>query len=289
MGSYYWLYRVIGLTQQHTWLQFTPALHDWSWGEAAPGIVIDRWSRPWKNLWWPTNSTTSSIRGIIRDNEIDSFHPISDELITGLLLQGSLGEVLHAELVPFCSQTPVTSSLLHMPALSFPVLLKWWPQWIPEPSPPSRAQNAPSLASNASGENEMLVSGTQGTQSLQPFRASSWGGATNNLLGAAMVRHFCSESIHFFHLEALSRCLSWDRGQRLISFRLTGLISFLYKRLSRIFSSTTVQKLSSSAFTLSYGPDHTSVHDYWKNHSFDTTYLCSKVSLCFLIHCAGFS
>ena len=159
MGSYYWLYMVIGLTQQHTWLQFTPALHDWSWGEAAPGIATDRWSRPWKNLWWPTNSTTSSIRGIIRDNEIDSFHPISDELITGLLLQGSLGEVLHAELVPFCSQTPVTSSLLHMPALSFPVLLKWWPQWIPEPSPSSRAQNAPSLASNAAGENATHVSG----------------------------------------------------------------------------------------------------------------------------------
>ena len=65
--------------------------------------------------------------------------------------------------------------------------------------------------------------------------------------------------------------------------------SLLYKGLSRIFSSTTVQKLSSSAFTLSYGPDHTSVHDYWKNHSFDTTYLCSKVSLWFLIHCPGFS
>ena len=280
---------VIGLTQQHIWLQFPPALHDWSWGGAAPGIATDRWSKPWKNLWWPTNSTTSSIRGIIRDNEIDSFHIISDELITGLFLQGSLGEVLHAELVPFCSQTPVTSSLLHMSALSFPVLLKWWPQWIPEPSPSSRAQNAPSLASNASGENEMLVSGTQGTQSLQPLRASSWGGATNYLLGAAMVRHFCSESIHSFHLEALSRCLSWDRGKRLISFLLTGLISSLYKGLSRILSSTTVQKLHFFAFILSYGPDHTSVHDYWKNHSFDTTDLCSKVSLCFLIHCAGFS
>ena len=37
-----------------------------------------------------------------RGNEIDSLCPISDELITGLLLQGILGEVLHAELVPFC-------------------------------------------------------------------------------------------------------------------------------------------------------------------------------------------
>jgi len=84
----------------------------------------------------------------MKGNEIDSLHPISDELITGFLLQGSLGEVLHTELVPSCSHIPITSSLPHMPALSFPVLLgKWYPQWIPEPSPSSRAQNAPPLAS----------------------------------------------------------------------------------------------------------------------------------------------
>ena len=44
--------------------------------------------------------------GIVRDNEINSLHPISDDLITGLLFQGILGEVLHAELVPF-SPTPI--------------------------------------------------------------------------------------------------------------------------------------------------------------------------------------
>ena len=99
----------------------------------------------------------------MRDNEIDSLHPISNDLITGHVLQGSLGEVLHAELVPFCSHIPVTSSLPHMPVLSFLVLLgKWWPQWIPEPHPYFRAQNAPSLASNAAGENAMHVSGDPG-------------------------------------------------------------------------------------------------------------------------------
>ena len=71
-------------------------------------------------------------------------------------------------------------------------------------------------------------------------------------------------------------------------FRLTSLISLVYKELSRIFSSTTVQKLNSLAFTISYSPDCTSVPDYWKNNIFDTTELCSKVSLCFLIHCADF-
>ena len=39
------------------------------------------------------------------DKEIDSLCPISDDLIAGLLLQGILGEVLHAELVPSCSHT----------------------------------------------------------------------------------------------------------------------------------------------------------------------------------------
>ena len=93
----------------------------------------------------------------------DSLHFTSDDLITGLLLQGSLGEVLHAELVPFCSHTPVTSSLPHMPALSFTVLLgKWWPQWIPELSRSFRTQNSPSLASNAAGENATHVSGDPG-------------------------------------------------------------------------------------------------------------------------------
>ena len=158
----------------------------------------------------------------MRDNEIDSLHPISNDLITGHVLQGSLGEVLHAELVPFCSHIPVTSSLPHMPVLSFLVLLgKWWPQWIPEPHPYFRAQNAPSLASNAAGENATHISGDPGYTEPSGFLSFSVGGATNCLLGAAMVRHFCSGTIHSFHLVTLNRCLSLDsRGQRLISFHI---------------------------------------------------------------------
>ena len=96
----------------------------------------------------------------MRRNEIDSLHSISSDLITGLLLQGNLGEVLHAELVPSCSHTPLTRSLPHIPALSFPVLVgKWWPQWIPELPSSSRAKNAPSFASNAAGEIATHVSG----------------------------------------------------------------------------------------------------------------------------------
>ena len=52
----------------------------------------------------------------------------------------------------------------------------------------------------------------------------------------------------------------------------TGWISLLSKRLSRVFSSTTVQK--HQFFGLLYGPTLTSIHEYWDNHSFDYTDLC---------------
>ena len=48
---------------------------------------------------------------------------------------------------------------------------------------------------------------------------------------------------------------------------LTDLISLQYKRLSRVFSSTTVWKHHSSMFSFLYGPSLTSIH--WKNHGFD--------------------
>ena len=50
---------------------------------------------------------------------------------------------------------------------------------------------------------------------------------------------------------------------------LTGLISWQSKGLSRVFSNTTVQSISSSVLSFLYSPTLTSIHDYWKNHSFD--------------------
>ena len=47
----------------------------------------------------------------------------------------------------------------------------------------------------------------------------------------------------------------------------TGLIS-KSKGLSRVFSNTTVQKHQFFGAQL-YSPTFTSIHDYWKNHSFD--------------------
>ena len=64
---------------------------------------------------------------------------------------------------------------------------------------------------------------------------------------------------------------------------LTGLISLQSKGLSRVFSSTTVQRINSSALGLLYGPTLTHIHDYWKNHSFWLYGLLSTKWCCNLI------
>ena len=48
----------------------------------------------------------------------------------------------------------------------------------------------------------------------------------------------------------------------------TGWISLLFTGLSRVFSNTAVQKHHSSALSFLYSSILTSIHDYWKNHSF---------------------
>ena len=52
---------------------------------------------------------------------------------------------------------------------------------------------------------------------------------------------------------------------------LAGLISLQSKGLSRIFSNTTVQKHQFLLCSTFFMVQLTSIHDYWKNHSFDYT------------------
>ena len=61
--------------------------------------------------------------------------------------------------------------------------------------------------------------------------------------------------------------------------RSTVLISLLSKGLPRVFSSTTIQKIISSLFSLLYGPTLTPVR-YWKNYTFEKMKLmntCAKL------------
>ena len=57
--------------------------------------------------------------------------------------------------------------------------------------------------------------------------------------------------------------------QDLFPLELTGLISLPSKGLSRVFSNTIVQKHEFATLSFLYGPTLTSIHDHWKNHSFD--------------------
>ena len=53
----------------------------------------------------------------------------------------------------------------------------------------------------------------------------------------------------------------------------TGWISLQSNGLSRVFSNTTVQKHQFFRAQFFYSPTLTSIHDHWKNHSFDLTNL----------------
>ena len=55
----------------------------------------------------------------------------------------------------------------------------------------------------------------------------------------------------------------------LISFRVDWLALLRVQGASRVFSNTTFKSINSSALSFLYGPTLTSMHDYWKNHSFD--------------------
>ena len=57
----------------------------------------------------------------------------------------------------------------------------------------------------------------------------------------------------------------------LISFRIDWFDLLAVSGLSRVFSSTTIQSISSSLLSLLYGSTLTSIHDYQKNHSFDNS------------------
>ena len=49
----------------------------------------------------------------------------------------------------------------------------------------------------------------------------------------------------------------------------SGWISLQSKGVSRVFSNTTVKSINSLALSFLYSPTLTSIHDYWKNHSFN--------------------
>ena len=74
----------------------------------------------------------------------------------------------------------------------------------------------------------------------------------------------------------------------------SGLISFRIDWFDLLAVQGTLKSLlqhhSSLVLSLLYGPTLTSIHDYWKNHSFDYMDLCQQSDIsAFLICCLGLS
>ena len=78
--------------------------------------------------------------------------------------------------------------------------------------------------------------------------------------------------------------------QGLFPLGLAGLISLLSKDSQESSPSPQFENINSSALSLLYHPALRSVHDYWKNHSFDYMDLCQQSDVsAFLIYCLGWS
>ena len=64
---------------------------------------------------------------------------------------------------------------------------------------------------------------------------------------------------------------------RLISFRVNWFDFLAVHETLEPFPAPQLKSINFLAFSLPYGPTLTSIHDYWKNHSFDQTEFVSKV------------
>ena len=93
-------------------------------------------------------------------------------------------------------------------------------------------------------------------------------------------------SIRVFSNESVL-CISWPKYQsfsfnmspsneysRLIFFRIDWFDLLAVQGTLKSFLQYQFESVNSLALSLLYGPTLTSVHDYWKNHSFDNTDLC---------------
>ena len=71
---------------------------------------------------------------------------------------------------------------------------------------------------------------------------------------------------------------------------LTGLISLLSKDSQESSPTPKFESINFSVLSFLYGPTLTSIHDSWKNHSFDYMDLCQQSNVsAFLICCVGWS
>ena len=92
----------------------------------------------------------------------------------------------------------------------------------------------------------------------------------------------CRETLSFSISQSLLKFMSIESVivsnhlNTLISFRIDwfDLLVIQGTRKSLLLKVSQLESISSLVLSLLYGPVLTSVHDYWKNHSFDCTDFC---------------
>ena len=84
---------------------------------------------------------------------------------------------------------------------------------------------------------------------------------------------YCSLS---FNISPFNESSAW------ISFELNSLVSLLSRNSQESSPTPQFKNINSSTLNHLYGPTLTSIHDYWKNHSFDyMEFFCKVISLLF--------
>ena len=149
----------------------------------------------------------------------------------------------------------------------------WWPHGLqhtrlPSPSPTPRA------CSNSCPPcrwcHPTISSSVVPFSCLQSFPAS----------GSFLVSQFFASDGQSIDVSASASVLPMN-VQSCFSLELTGLISLQSNRLKTLnghsFPAPQFKSISSSVLTFLYGPTLTSIHDYWKNCSFDYMDLCRQI------------
>ena len=92
------------------------------------------------------------------------------------------------------------------------------------------------------------------------------------------IRFFCNEStLHIRWPKYWSFSFSISPSSEysgLISFRIDWFDLLAVQGTQESSPTVQLKSINSSVFSFLYGPTLTSIHDYWKNHSFDCSDLC---------------
>ena len=92
----------------------------------------------------------------------------------------------------------------------------------------------------------------------------------------------CSKIVKIIHI---LKCYYFTIVHFLTIILLLSLFTWFY----RLFNYNKCTSINSLASSLLYSPTLTSIHDYWRNHSFDQMDICQQLCLCFVICCLGLS